>query len=53
VADLDAALLEEFLDITLTEGGEVVEPESILNDAQRQTMAVRLAISHGRSAYRA
>ena len=53
VADLNAALLEEFLNVTLAEGEVVVEPESVLDDAQRETVAVRLAVSHGPSAYRA
>ena len=52
VADLNAALLEEFLNVTLAEGEVVVEPESVLDDAQRETVAVRLAVSHGRPAYR-
>ena len=53
VTDLDAALLEQFLNITLAEEEVLVKPESVLDDAQRKTVAVRLAVSHGRSAYRA
>ena len=53
VADLNAALLEEFLDVTLTQRETVIEPESVLDDAERETVAVRLAVSHRRSAYRA
>jgi len=53
VAHLDAALLEEFLDVTLTQRETVMEPESILDDAERGTVAVRLTVSHRRSAYRA
>jgi len=51
VADLDAALLEQFLDITLAEGKAVVEPKGVLDDAEWETVAVRLTISHGTSAY--
>jgi len=51
MADLKAALLEQFLDVTLAQREMVVEPESILDDAQRKTVTVGLTISHGRSAY--
>ena len=53
VAHLNSALLKQFLNVTLAEGEAVIEPESVLDDAQRKTVAVRLAISHGRLAYRA
>ena len=53
VADPNAALLEDFLDVTLAEGETMIEPEGILDDAQWETMAVGLAVSHRRSAYRA
>jgi len=53
VADLNAALLEDFLDVTLAEGETMIEPEGVLDDAQWETMAVGLAVSHGQSAYRA
>lgn len=45
-------LVQQFLDIALAQGKLVVEPEGRLNDAQRESVAVGLAISHGRSAYR-
>ena len=53
VADLDTALLEQFLNVTLTQRETVVEPKSVLDDAERKTVAVGFAISHRRSAYRA
>ena len=53
VADLNAALLEKFLDVTLAEGEAVIEPEGVLDDAHRKAVAVRLAVSHGCPAYRA
>ena len=52
VADLDATLLKEFLDITLAQREGMITPESLLDDAQGKPMAVRLAVSHGPSAYR-
>jgi len=52
MTDLDPPLLEHFLNITLAEREAVIEPESVLNDAQRKLVAMRLTISHGRSAYR-
>ena len=53
VAHLNATLLEQFLDVTLAQRKAVIEPEGVLDDAQWKTVAVRLAISHGHSAYRA
>jgi len=44
---LDPALLEQFLNITLAQRKAVIEPESILDDAERKMVAVRLTISHG------
>jgi len=52
MADDDAALMQQFLDIAFTQWKPVVQPESVLDDAQRKTVSVGLAISHGRSAYR-
>jgi len=51
MTDLDPALLEHFLNITLAEREAVIEPKSVLDDAQRKPVAVRLTISHGQSAY--
>jgi len=53
VAHLNAMLLEQFLDVTLAQRKAVIEPECVLDDAQRKSMAIGLAVSHGRSAYRA
>jgi hypothetical protein len=50
VTDGNAALVEQFLNITLAEGKS---PEGILDHAQRETMAVRFAVRHGRATYRA
>jgi len=53
VADLNSAFLEQLLDVTLAQTEPVVEPKSVLDDAQRKAMAVGLAVNHRRSAYRA
>jgi len=50
---LDAALLKRFLDITLAAGKAMVQPKSLLDDAERETVAVRLAVNHAGSASRA
>ena len=53
VADLDATLLEDLLNITLAQREMMIKPKSVLDDAQGKPMAIGLAISHGPSAYRA
>ena len=51
VADLDAALVEQFLYVSVTQGETVVKPDSVLNDDHGGTVAVRLGVGHGGSAY--
>ena len=51
MADLNAALVEQFLDIAVTEGEAVVQPDGVLNDGHRETMAVGFRVGHGKSAY--
>lgn len=53
MANDDTALLEQFLNVALAQWEAVIEPEGVLNNTQRETVAVWLAISHGRLAYRA
>jgi hypothetical protein len=53
MAHLDSALLEQFLDVALAQREVRVESESGLDDAERKTVAIGCAVSHGRSAYRA
>jgi len=53
VAHPNATLLEQVLDVTLAQRKAVIAPEYVLNDAQRKSVAVGLAVGHGRSAYRA
>ena len=51
MADLDAALVQQFLDISVAERKMVVQPDRVLDDRHRETMAVRLGIGHVGSAY--
>lgn len=47
MADGNAALVQQFLDVTLAQGKTVVKPDGVLDNAQRKTVSVRLAVSHG------
>ena len=51
VADLDAALVQQFLNISVAEREAVVQPHSVLDDGHRETMAVGFWLGHGKSAY--
>ena len=51
MADDHPALVEEFLDVTLTEGEAVVEPEGVGDDAEEKMMAIRFPVTYGSSAY--
>ena len=51
MADLNAALVQQFLDIPVTQGKAVVQPVGVLDDGHGETVAVRLGVGHGRSAY--
>jgi len=53
MAHLNAALVAQLLDVTLAEGEGIIKPKSVLDNAQWETVAVRLAVSHGGPAYRA
>jgi len=44
VADLNAALLEQFLHVSVAEREAVVQPNRVLNDADRETVAVGLTV---------
>ncbi len=52
MADLNATLVEQFLDITLAQGKAVVEPAGVADNAERETVAVRLPIGHSSAPYR-
>ena len=47
VADLDAALVEQFLNVPVTEGEAVVQPDGVLDDRHRKAVAVGLGVGHG------
>ena len=48
---LDAALVEQFLNVSVTQGKAVVQPNGVLDDGHGETVAVRLGVGHGASAY--
>jgi HAMP domain-containing protein/signal transduction histidine kinase/CheY-like chemotaxis protein len=51
VADHDAALVQQFLDIPVAEREAVVEPNGLLDDGYRETVAVWLGVGHEQLAY--
>ena len=51
MADLNAALVEQFLDIPVAQGEAVVQPNGVLNDGHWKAVAVRSRVGHGGSAY--
>ncbi|MGY2894375.1 hypothetical protein [Deinococcus sp. UYEF24] len=51
MTDLNAALMQQFLHVSVTQGKAVVEPNSLLDDSHRETVAIGFPVSHGGSAY--
>ena len=51
VTDHNAAHVEQFLNIPVTQGKSVVKPDSVLDDGHGEAVAVRFRVSHGRPAY--
>lgn len=51
VADHNAALVQQFLDVPVTQGKAIVQPNRVLDDGHRETVARGFRVSHGRSAY--
>ena len=51
MADLDAALVQQFLDISVAERKMVVQSDRVLDDRHRETVAVGLGVGHEQSAY--
>jgi len=51
VTDLNAALLQQFLHVSVTQGKAVVEPNGLLDDGHRETVAVGLGVGHEQSTY--
>ena len=51
VADLNTALVEQFLNIPLAEWEAVIEPQGVADDAEGKTVAVRFPVGHNSAAY--
>ena len=52
VTDVNSSIMKKFLNITLAERKAVVQPQSVANDTQRETVTIGLPINHSSSAYR-
>ncbi len=51
MADLNATLVQQFLNISVADREAVVQPHSVLDDGHWETVAVGLRVGHGGSAY--
>ena len=51
MADLNAALVQQFLNVPVAQWEAVVEPNGVLDDGHGETVAVGLCVGHGQSAY--
>ena len=51
MTDLYAALVQQFLNVAVAERITVVEPDGVLDDAEREAVAVRGRVGHSGSAY--
>ena len=51
MADLNAALVEQFLHVSVPQRKAVVEPNGVLDDEHGETVAVWFGVGHGRSAH--
>lgn len=51
MTDLNAALVEQFLNVPVAQRETVVEPDGMLDDRHRKAVAVGFSVGHGRSAY--
>ena len=51
VTHLDAALVQQFLNVSVTQGKAVVQPNGVLDDGHGESVAVRLGVGHGGLAY--
>ncbi len=51
MADHNAALVWQFLDVSVAEGKSVIQPDGLLNDGHGETMAVGIRVGHGGSGY--
>ena len=48
---LNAALVEHFLHVAVTQGKAVVQPNGVLNDGHGESVAVGFRVGHGGLAY--
>jgi len=46
MTDLDAALVQQFLDVPIAQGKAVVKPHGVLDDRHREAVAVGRSIGH-------
>ena len=51
MANLNAALVQQFLHVSVTQGKAAIEPNGVLDDGHGETVAVGLGVGHGQSAY--
>ena len=51
MTDHDAAPVKQFLNIPVTQRKAVVQPDGVLDDGHRETVAVGLDVGHRQSAY--
>ena len=51
MTDLNAALVEQFLNVSVAQGKAVIQPNRVLDDCHRETVAIGFRVSHGGSAY--
>ncbi len=51
MTDLDAALREQLLNISVAERKAVVQPDGVLDDGHWESVAIRFQLGHGGSAY--
>ena len=46
MTDLDAALVQQFLDVPIAQGKAMVQPHGVLDDRYREAVAVGRSIGH-------
>ena len=47
MADLNSALVQQFLHVSVAQWKAVVQLDGVLDDGYRETVAVRLGVGHG------
>ena len=51
MTDLNTALVQQFLDVSVAEREAVIEPDSVLDNRHGETVAVGLGVGHSGLAY--